>query len=517
MKTRIGTAAYLAATVTLAMALIGLLVPNGVAQEGAEPRTPTLNQKGSVPPTDHTRTITLLEDRDQTFMTTKVYELKNTIAADLRPFVEGAVVRANPESNCSRLTYGVGKTNFLSVHMPIWMVPYIDDMVTQLDRPGEADAEGSVIAGTGIYRFSYMPKHRSSQSLLNLVVTPRFLSGDGIYFRDPVTNLFYWKDSKSDGEDFAKWIKFFDRPVPQMELSINVYEINDNDLRELGIDYLAWKNGPGADIFQSGFDFLNSRDFGDTSSDYNPLDISNFASHSWGGFLVAPNIDATFVRMLAQKGKAKVASSAKLTVVNDWNNVADAFGNVSNPAAFAAARYRIQLDPQYQVITKDGNQAITVAAAAAPRIQFYLRDPVINFNPEANALNPMESNDWATAQAAVINFGWVLSIRDTIVEQSNTGNDVANDYDFRSRMSLAAGTEKLMASYSKVHETDQDNGVIGLSEIPGVKYLFGAEMDSKTTTRIFVTVSASPVKPETNPSPWAGKIIEKAEEVIQKQ
>jgi hypothetical protein len=141
---------------------------------------------------------------------------------------------------------------------------------------------------------------------------------------------------------------------------------------------------------------------------------------------------------------------------------------------------------------------------------------VINFNPEANALNPVESQNWATTQAAVINFAWVLSIRDTVVEQSNTGNDIANDYDFRSRMSLAAGTEKLMASYSKTHETNQDNGVIGLSEIPGVKYLFGAEMDSKTTTRIFVTVSASPVKPETDLSPWAGKIIEKAEEVTQK-
>jgi hypothetical protein len=519
MTTHLKTAAFVAALAGLALA--------GMAQEGAAAARPiqtgrhaypTPNQMGVPTPADRTRTITLREDRDQNYMTTKVYQLKHTIAADLRPFVEGAVFRANPEGNVSRLTYAFGKTNFLSVHMPIWLVPYIDDMVAKLDRPGTLDAEGSVIAGSGIYRFTYMPRHRSSQALFDLVVTPRFISGDGIQFRDPVTNRFYWKDSKSDGEDTLKWVTFFDRPVPQVELVLRVYEISDSDIRELGIDYVAWKNGPGADIFNAGGDFLDVKSFSDTSSKYNPLDISSYASHSWTGFLVAPNIDATFIRLLAQKGKGTVASSARLTVVNDWNNMADAYGNVANPGSFATARYRIQLEPQYQAITKDGNQQITVAAAAAPRFQLYLRNPVINFNPEANQLSPVEkSNDWSTAQAAVVNFGWVLSVRDTVVEQSNTGNDVANDYDFRSQISLATGTEKLLASYTKTYDTEQTNGVIGLSRIPGLKYLFGSEATATVSTRVFITVSASPVKPETDLSPWAARVIEHAEEVVVKK
>jgi len=486
MKARIGMAA-------LAVALAGIAL-TGAAQEAGK------------------RSITFLEDRDQDYMVTKVYEIKNMKAADLRPFVEGAVRRADAESSVSRLNFGAANRQLLQVNMPNWMVPYIDDMVAKLDRPGDKDAEGAVIAGTGAYRFSYMPQYRSSAAML-VPIAGRFGGGDDIQYRDAASNLFYWKGSYSDGMDVAKWVQALDRPVPQMEVTLNVYEINDGDLMELGIDYVAWKNGPGAEIFSTGMDFLDSKSFSDSSTQYNPLDIANYASHSWGGFLVAPNIDATFVRMLAQKGKAKVATTGSLTVVNDWNNAADALGNVSNPGAFATARYRLQLDPQYQRITKDANQQITVAASAAtPRINFYLRDPVINFNPEADK----DLAPWAASQGAQVNFGWVLHIRDTIVEQANDGNDVANDFDFRSHMTLAAGTEKLLATYTKTHDTEQDNGVIGLSEIPGLNYLFGSEMKSKTTTRVIITVSASPVVPAADLAPWAGRIIADADEILKK-
>ena len=48
------------------------------------------------------------------------------------------------------------------------------------------------------------------------------------------------------------WLQTLDRPVPQVQVSINVYEMNENDFKELGIDYVAWKNGPGAQLFGAG-------------------------------------------------------------------------------------------------------------------------------------------------------------------------------------------------------------------------------------------------------------------------
>ena len=70
--------------------------------------------------------------------------------------------------------------------------------------------------------------------------------------------------------------------------------------------------------------------------------------------MVAPNFDATFLRMLAQKGKAYTAGSAAITVVNDF----------TSPAAtgWDDASYRFKFVPQFQNIRKDEEQTTTIEA-----------------------------------------------------------------------------------------------------------------------------------------------------------
>jgi len=99
-------------------------------------------------------------------MTTKVYELKHTRAADLMPFVRGAVLRANAESWANRPSYKAGEKEFLVVSMPDYLIADIDDMVAKLDRPGTKDAEGSLVEGTGINRYVYCPQHRGGTDML---------------------------------------------------------------------------------------------------------------------------------------------------------------------------------------------------------------------------------------------------------------------------------------------------------------------------------------------------------------
>ncbi len=447
-------------------------------------------------PTAKERFIRLMEDRDQDYMVTKVYEIKNMKAVELRPFVEGAVRRANGESSVARLNYKFGKEQFLQVSMPVWMVRYIDDMVAKLDRPGIKDDSGSPIAGTGIHRFYYQPNFRSTQNLFD-VIDNRYGGSDDVQHRDASSNLLYWKGSASDGKDVGKWIKALDRPVPQMNVSVNVYEINENNLKELGIDYIQWKNGPGAQIFGAGLESLNFHHFSDLLSTYqgNFLDPSAALSHMYGGFFVAPNIDATFLRLLNQKGKSRITTSPSLTIANTGNGSTDSFGNTADSAGFAGARYRISFDPNFQAITKDGNQEITVGVRQ-PTLQLHFINPVINFN---DAKEP--------THAAQLNFAYLLNVDNMLAEQANDGDRVENDYQFESRMTVAAGSEKLMAVYTKEHKVNQDNGVMGLGELPLLKYVLGSTSESKTFTRYFVTVMAAPVSPETSLSPWAGKIV----------
>lgn len=440
-----------------------------------------------------TRNITLMEDRNQTYMTTKVYVIKHMKAVDLRPFVEGAVKRANGESGVARLNYKKGHEQFLSVSMPNFMVPYIDDMIKKLDRPGIRDNAGSVIAGTGIHHFYYKPNYRSSAVMLNLVF-PRFNDGDNIVYRDPQSNLFYWKGSASDGHDIAKWIKAIDRPLPEMSVKLKIYEVSEDNLIELGLDWVAFKNGPGAELFGAGLDYLDFQHLTDVSNLSNMLDISSVASFTNPGMFVAPNIDMTFIRLLNQKGRARVATSTYLTITNDQNANADTFGNSADPGAFATARYRIRFNPVFQAITKDNNEI--AVETTQPGVTLYFINPVISHNDRSKP-----------TEAAYLNFGWNLKIDNAMSESTNTGDRVEDDYRFSSNTTIGANSEKLLATYTKHHKVNQNNGVPYLSDIPVLKYIFGSTADSWKNYRYYVTLETKPVRPENSWGEWAGKLV----------
>ena len=302
---------------------------------------------------DKQRTIVFNEDRNQHYMTTKVYELKYVRAHDLLPFIRGAVKRFDSQSLVQSVDYSSGGKQFLVVSTGSLFMPWVDEMVKMLDYPSpKVDASGARIEGDGISRWVYCPVHRGSdnmQKALEQVFTSA--GGEGASFYHAGSNTFYFKSSKSQGEAYLSLLKMLDRPVPQLEVKFNVYVVADNDFRELGLDYLAWKNGPGAQLLSTGFNF------GDMSMDFDSLKADAFekilgfmptATNGVGGILVAPNIDATFLRMLAQKGRAWTASSGSLTLINSFDPAANDTGE---------GVFRLKFSPQFQNLVKDADQS----------------------------------------------------------------------------------------------------------------------------------------------------------------
>ncbi len=449
--------------------LAGLAIAGFVAGAGAQEK----------------RTLKVVEDRGQKKMATKVYELKNVKAVDVTPFVIGAVQRFSAESSVERLNCKPTKQQFLVVNTGAEMIPYVDDLVAKLDRPGKLDEKGSVIDGSGITNYAYYPRFRMAAEFKDIAKTTG--SADGIHFIDTVNNMVYWKDSKSDGETVLQNLQFFDRPVPQVEMTLNVYEISDDNLKELGIDYISWKNGPGANIFAGGLDILDFNKYVDSGSWTNALDTTADFSNNFGGFMVAPQIDATFLRMLNQKGKAKIATSGVLSFANDFT---------SDPGAkaFSKAKYKVKFTPNYQDIMKDKDQNVSVKSAGA-EFYFYLRKPTVNFN------GFKMDNKVVAAE-----FGWELQVSDT-VEKTNTGADVRDVNYFTGWTTMDVGGERLLASYAKQQISEQNNGIPVLCEIPVLKYLFGSTVESKSHKRVFVTVATKPLDPKMDLSQWAGDIV----------
>lgn len=432
------------------------------------------------------RTIIFNEDRAQHYMTSKVYELKHVGAHDIMPFIQGAIKRFDEQSTIQSLDYVKGKKQFIVVSTGSQMIPYIDDIVAKLDHPcGKTDKIGSIVDGDGVSRFVYFSKYRGTENMRS-VIAQTFTGGygSGASFFDDATNTFYWKSSKSEGEEYLKFLKAIDHPVPQMNVSLNIYLVNDNDFQELGIDYMAWKNGPGANLFAGGFDFTN---FSSSTNMDQMLDVvSKGVASGMGGFMVAPQFDATFLRMLAQKGKAKMASSASLTLVNDF----------SSPAATSwdDASYRFKFTPQFQVIQKDEDQNTSLNTLDNSELWFYVSLPIICYS------------GYQADKAATLMCNWALQVN-SVVEQTNMGVATVDSSEFNSTLTIAGGAEKLIATYDKDIYTKQYNGMPFLGDIPVIKYLFGSEAWVKSKAKIFVTMTATPIVPETDIPGAAGKII----------
>jgi hypothetical protein len=291
---------------------------------------------------------------------------------------------------------------------------------------------------------------------------------------------------------------------------LNVYDINENDFMELGIDYVAWKNGPGASLFGAGFNFLQFNSGDNVSSATNALNISDVGplSNALGGFMVAPQFDATFLRMLAQNGKAKVATSSSITLVNDYTTPDPGNDN------YSGAKYKLRFTPNYQNIYKDANMNASVDTSGLD-FYFYVRKPIISFTEDMVTKHDIEKS--YAAKAAQLSFGWVMRVEDLVQQTTNNGQPVINQQNFRAWLTLAQDTEKVIAVYTKDHKVNQNISMPFLGDIPVLKYLFGTSVDSRTQSKVFVTVTATPINTGTDLPQWAGKIVTTAELAINKE
>ncbi|OGV51207.1 MAG: hypothetical protein A2017_04900 [Lentisphaerae bacterium GWF2_44_16] len=449
---------------------------------------------------DPIREIIFNADSGQRYMTSKLYKLDNVKALDIAPWVSGAVKRNCPQASVEYFPYEPGKCSYITVSMTREMVSFIDDMIKKMDRPGKTDKFGSIINGTDVSFFSYSPQYRASQNMADIVYKS-LQKNNAAFYLSPETNVFYWKDAKADGENALAWLKFLDRPVPQAELNVKTYEFNENDLIDLGIDYIHWKNGPGLEMFGIGADITSLQNNEAVINQAYSI-ASNFSS-GWGGFLVAPQFDASFVRMLQQRGKAKVASSGSIRVVNHSTNSgrSDSSKNVSSKT------YSISFTPSFQNITKDESMKMSVVSdsnSSNPQINLQITDPTIFF-PTADEFTQGD-NPGVKNPVSRLYFDYNL-VTYSSVQRDVMGTQSVDRHSINSSISIDAGTEKLIGSYSQEYDVYENIGIPFLKDVPILKYLFSVTTRTKEVKKYYVTVHAAPAGGPSGLSDWAGKVL----------
>ena len=223
---------------------------------------------------------------------------------------EGALFTfVNPDGKSGKVLYVV----------PDYMVPSLRELVASVDRPELTTSAGDAL----IYR---QLKHRradpSDPGFLSAALS--YTTQDGNKFIvDPEENALFVKDAPSGGKSFeAALDNSLDVPTAMLELKVTLYELDATNDATVGLDYMAWKNGPGANLFALGA----YAEHGGMGHQENPvmdpigtgasaLPRNNFTATGYN-YAYSLNVPSAFFDFLAAKGKARVLNSVKLVALN---------------------------------------------------------------------------------------------------------------------------------------------------------------------------------------------------------
>ena len=437
------------------------------------------------------RTIHLRQSDAQVQYESKVYELQNVSSEAILPFVNSAVKRYSANSTVRRVTSADGKREALLVSSGKDFMPYVDEIVKTLDRRGKMNKKG--ISGTGISRIAYTPKYRAASEFSNIINSTSG-SSVGAAYVNRETNTIFWRDQADAAKKTLKYVEFLDQPIPQVNVRLNYYELRDSDLKDWGFDYLAWKNGPGVNLFNVGFNaghlFMDELLTG-------ALAVASSATWATGGFFTAPQFDMSFIRCLQQSGNASVAAHAELrmlsTPVSSMEQLKALQAYQLKNIAKAPFVYNISMTPEYQTIGKNN-----LGRTFIGKSYYEDADGTRHGDPpqvEAFIVNPFVCMPTKDNKGGLI-FNYSVYFKN-VVERGNTGSELSNSVNFSGSSTLAFGTEKILAVYEKENWVEQTIGLPILCRIPVIKYLFSTTTKIQERTYIVVSAEATPLDART--------------------
>ena len=296
----------------------------GLAAAGAQPAPPE-GVEFAAPDGIETHLIKVLRTTNKAQTNRyvpKVYNFTRTNPYDALRFIarpldieEGAwFIFGKPQSPDDPGSVRGGK---VVVVAPVYQLPYLDKLMATIDAPG-------LTTSSGDEAFYYRPAHRHVEDTEWVGLLSALGQGpDNV--ADQEVNAFLFYDSPGAIEDVKRWLPLVDQPPAQAMIEATIYEIElDNDDR-IGLDYAAWKRGPGRDLFRAGL--FSEREHIPTLEGGEPLFDSGVPAGTYSlpghrfqsrGRYCSWIIDvpSAYFDFLVSKQKARVLTSAKLLARN---------------------------------------------------------------------------------------------------------------------------------------------------------------------------------------------------------
>ncbi|MEK7271172.1 MAG: hypothetical protein AAB215_09570 [Planctomycetota bacterium] len=196
---------------------------------------------------------------------------------------------------------------------PAYQVPYLDKLMEQIDRAG-------VTSSSGTATYYYPLKYRDGSDANFQTTVRSFGTAYQGFLYDPEMNAFLFRESPVGKTVLENALKSLDVTRDQVQVEATIYEIDLRNDGTLGLDFHAWKNGPGRNLFALGA-FYERGSVGTSAPIIDPgtgtygLPGHRFSSRGTNAAYLL-DVPSAFFDFLAVKGKARIVTQASLSVLN---------------------------------------------------------------------------------------------------------------------------------------------------------------------------------------------------------
>ena len=266
--------------------------------------------------------ITFINTNNDPYVYTKVYKLKHADPYEIRPYLMSAIRSRRIDTNETKveaIKYADG-TGMVIVSAEQYRFEKldngmtIDQVVEMLDRP-------ALSAQAGRRFFVYYAKYFDATTLAKLIEQVGIMRADDSLELDGVDtvradngmNALLFFCTPISRKNIEALLAEYDTPTGEALFHYTIYEIDSENDGSLGVDFQAWKNGPGRDLFAAGATYLNGWDplVGTIG---NATELVKEAHVNYINF--NPKWNSKYLDFLVSKSRAKVLTSGTLDV---WN------------------------------------------------------------------------------------------------------------------------------------------------------------------------------------------------------
>lgn len=401
---------------------------------------------------------------------TKTYTLKYANAAEVYLFIANSIQKEGgiidryapgsvPACDIDKCKPEYNGQSLIVVTVPEWMVSYLDETIGQLDKPG---FQVGLYGNAALY---IHPKYRRPSEIVEQLAAVT-ASGRQLYHADDSRNVIYIEDVPSYFQFALDGLKQYDAPPDQIDLSVRIYEIDDQDGRDVGLDWMAWKksiSGGSLDLNWSNAPHGGS---------YDPNLQSLTAELSFNA-----NLATEFLNYIADKGRARVITDSQVVLVN---------GTPGRLNATTQVPYVIRGWMDGKVADQP---VLDSPPATAP--DGYIKEFV-----EGVTLSILPSIGTETIQLDV-----AATVASHVGYTPNQNVPIISESSVNSVIVLESGKAALLGGLKRKRTVTEMQGIPGLKNVPGIKYLFGHEVNRDRESQIMVTLRPTRVNPRQTVQP----------------